>query len=292
MKSISQVAKLTGVSTRTLQYYDEIGLLKPSKRTAAGYRMYDAGALQILQQILFFRELGFPLKEIKQILQQPDFDRTDEFKKQKELFRLKRDRLNRLIRLLERLERGEACMSFKEFDLSEYIRALENFKSDQPQAVIRHWGSIENFDCFIQKIKANEDHVAELAVQQFGSIEKYTKAMQYNLEHFSEIADHWQSQVPAEMRTEDKFLALAAHKEEDAASQPVQRIVKEILSAGLKAAPNAPVASAESYCRLLTETYSNDYFRKIIDTKYGAGSSAYIVKAFRCYADNHFSKNG
>ena len=72
MKSISQVAKLTGVSIRTLQYYDEIGLLKPSELTAAGYRMYDDNTLQILQQILFFKELGFPLKEIKEILEKPD----------------------------------------------------------------------------------------------------------------------------------------------------------------------------------------------------------------------------
>ena len=63
MKSISQVAKLTGVSIRTLQYYDEIGLLKPSELTAAGYRMYDDNTLQILQQILFFKELGFPLAD-------------------------------------------------------------------------------------------------------------------------------------------------------------------------------------------------------------------------------------
>ena len=117
MRSISQVAKLTGVSIRTLQYYDEIGLLKPSKLTEAGYRMYDDDALQTLQQILFFRELGFPLKEIRQILQQPDFNRINAFKKQKELFLLKRNRLDRLIQLLEHLERGEACMSFKEFDL-------------------------------------------------------------------------------------------------------------------------------------------------------------------------------
>ena len=125
MKSISQGAKRTGVSRRTLQYYDEIGLLKPSKLTAAGYRMYDDNTLQILQQILFFKELGFPLKEIKEILEKPDFDRIDAFTKQKELFLLKRDRLDRLIQLLERLEKGEQCMSFTEFDLSDYINALE-----------------------------------------------------------------------------------------------------------------------------------------------------------------------
>ena len=71
MKSISQIAKLTGVSPRTLQYYDEIGLLKPSKLTASGYRLYGEEALQTLQQILFFKELGFQLKEIDEILKNP-----------------------------------------------------------------------------------------------------------------------------------------------------------------------------------------------------------------------------
>ena len=165
MKSISQVARLTGISIRTLQYYDEIGLLKPSKLTTAGYRMYDDDALQTLQQILFFKELGFPLKEIKEILEKPDFDRIAAFKKQKELFLLKRDRLDRLIQLLERLEKGEQYMSFKEFDLSDYINALEDFKSNQTETVIQHWGSIENFDMFIQKIRDDEEHVTKLAIQ-------------------------------------------------------------------------------------------------------------------------------
>ena len=86
MKSISQVTRLTGISIRTLQYYDEIGLLKPSELTASGYRLYNDEALQTLQQILFFKELGFSLKEIKEILENPDFDRIAAFKKQKELF--------------------------------------------------------------------------------------------------------------------------------------------------------------------------------------------------------------
>ena len=146
MKSISQVAKLTGISIRTLQYYDEIDLLKPSELTSSGYRLYDENALQTLQQILFFKELGFSLKEIKEILENPDFDRIAAFKKQKELFLLKRNRINRLIQLLERLEKGEHCTSFKEFDLSDYISALEDFKTNQAETVTKHWGSIENFE--------------------------------------------------------------------------------------------------------------------------------------------------
>ena len=291
MKSISQVAKLTGVSIRTLQYYDEIGLLKPSKLTAAGYRMYDDNALQILQQILFFKELGFPLKEIKAILEKPDFDRIGAFKKQKELFLLKRDRLDRLIQLLDRLEKGEQCMSFKEFDLSDYINALEDFKSNQAETVIQHWGSIENFDMFIQKIRDDEEHVAKLAIQQFGSIEKYTEEMKHNLEHFSEIMEDWYSQIPEEMRTEDKFLKLASHKGEDVASETVQSIVEEIISSIQTTTSKLLVGNAENYCRMMIDTYSNDYLSKVFDTKHGAGSSEYIVKAFRYYSENNCIKN-
>ena len=86
MKTISQVAKLTGVSIRTLQYYDEIGLLPHSELTEAGYRLYDDSALQTLQQILFFKELGFQLKEISEILKKSDSDKIFIFKKQTELF--------------------------------------------------------------------------------------------------------------------------------------------------------------------------------------------------------------
>lgn len=291
MKSISQIAKLTGVSIRTLQYYDEIGLLKPSKLTTAGYRMYDDNALQTLQQILFFKELGFPLKEIRQILEKPDFDRIAAFKKQKELFLLKRDRLDRLIQLLERLEKGEPCMSFKEFDLSDYISALEDFKSNQAEAVIQHWGSLENFDLFIQKIKDDEEHVAKLAIQQFGSIEKYTEEMKHNLEHFSEIMEEWYSQIPEEMLKEDKFLKLASHKGEDVASETVQNIINEIISGTQTTAPKLLVGSVENYCRMMIDTYSNDYLSKVFDTKHGAGSSEYIVKAFRYYSENNCTES-
>ena len=291
MKSISQVAKLTGVSIRTLQYYDEIDLLKPSKLTTSGYRMYDDDALQTLQQILVFKELEFPLKEIKQILEKPYFDRVSAFKKQKELLLLKRDRLDRLIQLLEHLEKGEQCMSFKEFDLSDYINALEDFKSNQTETVIQHWGNIENFDMFIQKIKDDENHVAKLAIQQFGSIEKYTEEMKHNLEHFSEIMNEWYSQVPEEMLKKDKFLKLASHKGEDVASEPVQSIVEEIISSIPTTTSKLLVGSAENYCRMMIDTYSNNYLSKVFDTKHGAGSSEYIVKAFRYYYENNFTEN-
>ena len=105
--------------------------------TESGYRLYDDDALRTLQQILFFKELGFQLKEIDEILKDPDFDRIAAFRKQKELFLLKRRRMDRLIQLLDRLEKGEQDMSFKEFDLTDYLSALENFKTSQTETVIK-----------------------------------------------------------------------------------------------------------------------------------------------------------
>lgn len=174
-------------------------------------------------------------------------------------------------------------MSFKEFDLSDYINALEDFKSQQTDDIIKHWGSIENFDMLIQKIKDNENEVAELAIQQFGSIEKYTEAMKHNLEHFSEFMDTWNGQLPEEMKTEDKFLKLASHKGEDAASSNIQSIVKEIIAYAHGNAPSELVGDDENYCNLIINTYSNDFLKKIFDTKHGTGSCDYIVNAFRCY---------
>lgn len=87
MMTVKQVSVLTGVSVRTLQFYDEIGLLKPTQMTESGYRLYDESALEVLQQILFFKELDFTLKEIKVIMENPQFDKKAAFEKQKELIR-------------------------------------------------------------------------------------------------------------------------------------------------------------------------------------------------------------
>ena len=291
MRTISQVAELTGISIRTLQYYDEIGLLKPSALTQSNYRLYDDDALQKLQQILFFKELGFQLKEISRIFQQPDFNRIEAFKQQKELLLLKRNRIDRLIQLLGRLEEGEQCMSFKEFDLSDYINALEEFKTANTNVIIQHWGNVENFDMFIQKIKDDEPKVAKLAIKQFGSVEKYTEAMKYNLEHFSEIVDEQLAQIPEEMKQGDLYSKLAAHMEMDIASDEVQHIVQEIVAFAQKYAPAGVLDQPDNYCRMIIDTYSGDYVKAIFDTKHGAGASEYVADAFRYYVNNTSAKS-
>lgn len=285
MKTISQVASLTGISTRTLQYYDEIDLLRPSELTPSGYRLYDDEALQKLQQILFYKELNFKLNEIKEILQKPEYDKIEAFKKQKKLLSLKRNRIDKLIALLEKLEKGEACMSFKEFDLSEYIEALEQFKKDKSEEVIRHWGSLENFSQFIQKVRDDESKLAQIAVKQFGSVEKYTEAMKYNLEHFSELMDHINevSQNADEIlkKSDELFLQLTADMSKDPASEEIQGIVKEIVEFTDK--NNSIVDMGEGYWDFVIDSYLSDTARPITDTKYGTGSAAYIARALQIY---------
>ena len=97
MMTVNEVSKLTGVSIRTLQYYDTIGLLKPIEYTESGYRLYDDTSLERLQQILLFKELKFPLKEIKKIIDAPNFDRNKALEQQIELLTMKKEHLENLI---------------------------------------------------------------------------------------------------------------------------------------------------------------------------------------------------
>ncbi|WP_330403502.1 MerR family transcriptional regulator [Clostridioides difficile] len=98
MRTVKQVSDLTGISVRALHYYDEIGLLKPNKITDAGYRLYDDESIKTLQQILFFKEIDIPLREVKEIMSSQYFDKVEALKNQRQLLILKRKRLERAYR--------------------------------------------------------------------------------------------------------------------------------------------------------------------------------------------------
>ena len=97
MMTVKEVSRLTGVSIRTLHYYDQIGLLTPSDITESGYRLYDDTALERLSQILLFRELEFPLKDIRRIIDSGNFDRKEALRQQITLLTMKKERLEKLI---------------------------------------------------------------------------------------------------------------------------------------------------------------------------------------------------
>lgn len=121
MLTVKEVSGLTGVSVRTLHYYDRIGLLCPTKLTEAGYRLYDDMALERLQSILLFRELQFPLKEIRAILDSPDFDREKALDQQITLLELKKEHIENLIDLARgiKLTGVRPLMDFSAFDTSK-----------------------------------------------------------------------------------------------------------------------------------------------------------------------------
>ena len=117
MKTVKEVSKLTGVSVRTLHHYDAIGLLKPTRVTEAGYRLYDDGALQRLQSILLFRTLRFSLKEIGKLLDAPDFDRNRVLQHQIELLQKQKEKIeNRISFAMYLKQTGVKYMDFKDFD--------------------------------------------------------------------------------------------------------------------------------------------------------------------------------
>ena len=185
---ISEVAKLTGITVRTLHYYDEIGLLKPSEITEAGYRLYSREDLEILQQILFFRELDFPLSQIKEIMNNPNYDKEEALKKQKELLIQQRQRIEGLIILIEKRIEGDNNMSFKEFDMNE----IEENKKKYAKEVKERWGTSKAYE------------------------ESEKKTSSYNKEKWGDI----------NQETSEIFKGFAELRNSDPGSEEVQELVR------------------------------------------------------------------
>ncbi len=138
MMSVKKISEMTGISIRTLHYYDEIGLLKPTEISGSGYRFYDEAALERLQQILLFRELEFPLREIKKIMDSPDFDRSDAVERQIELLTLKKEHLENVILYA----RGIKFLGVKAVDFSVFDRRKINEYSREARKL---WGNTDEF---------------------------------------------------------------------------------------------------------------------------------------------------
>ena len=147
MMTVHEVSRLAGVSIRTLQYYDNIGLLPPAETTDAGYRLYDDTALETLQQILLFRELEFPLKDIRRIIQSPDFDRQKALDQQITLLEMKKQHLQDLIELARgiREEGGKHPMDFTAFD----TKKIDDYTAQARAA----WGDTPAFQEYDRKAK-------------------------------------------------------------------------------------------------------------------------------------------
>lgn len=146
---IKEFGKLTGVSVRTLHYYDEIGLLKPcAVDEQNGYRYYDENSLLRMQEILFYRELDFPLKDIIAILSSPDYDKHTALKEQKRLLTIKKKRLERLIKALDSAMKGEK-ITMTAFDNSEFEAQRELYAKEAKEK----WGGTAAYRESTEKTK-------------------------------------------------------------------------------------------------------------------------------------------
>lgn len=160
MMTVHEVSKLTGVSIRTLQYYDTIGLLSPAKYTQAGYRLYDDVALERLQQIMLFKELEFPLKEIKRIMDAPDFDKRKALEQQIELLIMKKEHLENLIDFARKIQTtGVKEMDFKAFDTAKMDEYAQKAKEQ--------WGHTPEYKEYEEKVKGQTIDTQKIAHDNF-----------------------------------------------------------------------------------------------------------------------------
>jgi len=161
--TVSQVSRLTGVSVRTLHHYDRIGLLHPAEVTDAGYRLYGEHELERLQQILFFRELEFPLQDIGKIINSSSFDRNKALDQQIELLEMKKEHLENLLLYARGIRMtGVKHMDFKAFDttkMDEYAREAK-----------QQWGKTEAYKEFEEKTKDWTEDTARGITDEFMSI--------------------------------------------------------------------------------------------------------------------------
>ena len=184
--SVHEVVKLTGITARTFHYYDEIGLLKSTKVTGAGYRMYDDKALSRLQNILLFRELEFPLKEIKVILDSPDFDPSEAIAQQIELLELQYKHIGELIIFAREIQnKGVTTMNFDVFDKSEIKRYEAEVKAK--------WGNTKAYQEYQQKdITRNEGDYSKIANELMTMFSELGE-----LKHLTPNADEVQKKISA-----------------------------------------------------------------------------------------------
>ena len=163
MRTVNEISKITGVSVRTLHHYDAIGLLKPTKVTDAGYRLYDDTAISRLQSILLFRELQFPLKDIKEILDSPAFDADEALSQQIRLLELQYKHIGELISFAREIQKkGVKQMDFHIFDNDETEQYKEEVKAK--------WGQTQAYNEYTQKRDRDYNKISDQLMSLFSEI--------------------------------------------------------------------------------------------------------------------------
>jgi len=276
MKTVKDVSKLTGVSIRTLRYYDEIGLLKPTELTKAGYRLYDHKALEKLREIMFFRELEIPLMDIKKIMDNPDYDKEQVLLTQKFLLEQKRNRLNGIIELITDVMKGVNTMSFKAFsneDVQKIVNhTLENMSKEGIDEQVQKYGSMEKYRDYLVSGFSNEQAVADL-LKWYGSKEKVMEAVMQSTGNIEEIKQEQDENA----RIYKQFMAAKEADNVDMAHSAVEMLAENYKAMFvLDNARNILLDLAKEYLQ-------NEKLAEVTDRQFGNGCSEYVAYAIQHY---------
>lgn len=282
MQTVKEVSRQTGISVRTLHYYDQIGLLKPTAFSEAGYRLYDDKALETLGQILYFREFDLPLKEIREILHNPDFDRNQILQTQKAMLELKRDRLNRLIDSIDGILKGEEKMDFTVFgkeDIQEICQAsFANMPKEAQEIAAEQYGSAKNYQKYLleqMSTKQAQKRMAKL-VEWYGGKENYMEAVTHPLS--VQVTEAYGKRFDA-ARTK-----LIEKKGTDVKTFEVRECVGEMEFVSgqllrLKDMKGYMLETAKDY-------RENEQLRRHIEETYGEGVCDYLADAIEAFYQN------
>ena len=276
MKTVKDVSEIAGVSIRTLRHYDEIGLLKPTELTEAGYRLYDDKALEKLQEIMFYRELEISLSEIKTILENPFYDKKQALLTQKALLEQKRNRLNGIIELISDVVKGVNTMSFEAFSKEEIEAIVEHtlthMSPEGKESQIKQFGSEEKYRAYLIQGFQNEKAVNDI-LRWYGSKEKVLEAI---LE-----SDVETSNIEEQQNTNELIYQKFVKAKEQDDSVLAEEAVKELaeLYKDMFKLDN----SRNILLDLANEYVSFDKMKKVTDEQYGEGTAEYIAKAIKGY---------
>lgn len=279
MRTVKEISEITGISVRTLHYYDEIGLLKPTEKSEAGYRLYDDKALETLQQILFFREFDLPLKEIKMVMDNPGFDKNQVLQTQRKMLMTKKERLERLIASIDDILKGDNKMDFTVFNEEEistlYDDMVRNMNDEQRAIFTSHYGSMEEFEKHFKKSAASEKAQKNYAklVEWYGSKDAVLEATKNS--KGSEIFTSYQKRLGNIQKK------LADKKGTDVNSFEIRELVGEY---DFVAKQLYQMKDVQKLMLDLAKGYrENAELQEGVDSVYGSGSAAYIGEAIETF---------
>ena len=278
MRTVKEISDLTGISVRTLHYYDEIGLLKPTEKSDAGYRLYDDKALETLQQILFFREFDISLKEIKAVLDNPALDRNQILQVQRKMLVTKKERMERLIASIDDILKGENKMDFTIFTKTEveemFQTMLEHMPENMRNIAIKEFGSIEQWEKHYMEVVSSEEMQKGYAkvVEWYGGKDKFLSVARTPVS--KEVAESYNKRIEAILQK------LIAKQNCDIDSFEVKELVGEY---GFVMKQFSQIKEEKGFMMAQAQYYRNEKIRPMIDEKYGEGASDFFAQAIENY---------